>query len=395
MTLAALRRHGRVVRELLIVGERPDWTTMIEEASAAGASEATGSPPVPRWSASGAPVCDRATRPLHVWPGRISVRLAPRWVAARRIQTAIDEAVARHQAQSCVLHVWSPQALAWAAPAARPSAPMLIDSDVDDRLDRAVRWRQAMPAGVAVGFRVPSAAAQAALFVRGISPEHVALIRGFVDYAAINEARRGDARRRLGLDAEATVLLLLPPISPAAGSFTALWAALLLEKIRREVRVLIPRGGSESRRLTALAEATRHQQVLSLVEPGEGLPLLLAASNVALLTPPGDAPTWALPWAMAGGVRVVATAVPAVTEMLAHGHNAWLCRPASPKDTCRRILHALERPEESRRLCEAARSGAFRVFSRQRMVEQYEQAYANLLAGRGAGAGVRDAALVA
>ncbi|TWT43892.1 Glycosyl transferases group 1 [Phycisphaerae bacterium RAS1] len=362
LSLAALRQHGRVVRETLILGGEASWLGM-------------GVSPV------------SATH-------RITSRIAPRWIAARRVQGAIDAAVARHEAQSCVLHIWSPRALAWAAPAVRPTTPMLIDVDLDDRLDRVARWRRALPSNVCVGLRVPTAAAQRALGAQGVRVDDIPLIRGLVDYSAVNEARHSDARARLGITHDMTTILILPPITPAAGSFGALWAALLLEKIRRDVRVLVPQGGPESRRLAALARATRHDAVVSLVDPACGLPLLLAACNLALFTPPGDAPVWALPWAMAAGVRIVASAVPAVTEMLAHGHNAWLCRPANPRDACRRCLRALERTDESRKLGEAARSGAFRVFSRQRMIEQYEQAYANLLAGRPAGAGVVDAALV-
>jgi hypothetical protein len=58
------------------------------------------------------------------------------------------------------------------------------------------------------------------------------------------------------------------------------------------------------------------------------------------------------------------------------------------------MLQALEQPEQSRRQAETARSQAFEVFGRQSMVEQYQRAYANLAAGRAAGEGIPDSAMV-
>ena len=101
-----------------------------------------------------------------------------------------------------------------------------------------------------------------------------------------------------------------------------------------------------------------------------------------------------LPWAMAAGVPIVASAVHCVTEMLADRHNAWLCKAGEPRLAARRILTALETPGQARELAALARTQAYEVFSRQRMIRQYEIAYENLIAGRSIASGIDDAAMI-
>jgi glycosyltransferase involved in cell wall biosynthesis len=85
---------------------------------------------------------------------------------------------------------------------------------------------------------------------------------------------------------------------------------------------------------------------------------------------------------MASGRPLVATHVPAVTELLTHGHNAWLCRPNDPHDAARWLLRALEQPEQAREQAEQARRDAAALVCRERMIEEYRRVYARLSASQ-------------
>ena len=111
---------------------------------------------------------------------------------------------------------------------------------------------------------------------------------------------------------------------------------------------------------------------------------LVAAADLAVYLPISDAPVTGPAWAMMAGRPIVASAVPPVTELLEDGRSAWLCRPRDPHDAVRGMLNALEQPQVSARLAQAAGEKAAALFSPQRVLEQYGQAYAALAADGGA-----------
>jgi len=304
-----------------------------------------------------------------------------------------------------VLHVWSPTALAWCIPLAtaaerrgggdEPQRRCYLLAEIDGAggAEPFARRYRSRPAESRLAFVCPTAIVRRRLLENGVAADDCAVIREFVDFAAINEARSKNVRAQLGLDASDTVVAALPPVVSGSGSFNVAWATLLLSKMHPAVRLVVPGVGPEADRVQRLVDSIRHREVARFV-PRLSLPALLAAADLTVYLPEGDTPVTGLIWAMAAARPIVATAVPAVAELLAHGHNAWLCKPNSPKDAARRMLQALERPEESRQQAELARSQVFQVFGRQRMIEQYDQAYANLATGRDVGAGICDSAMI-
>lgn len=304
-----------------------------------------------------------------------------------------------------VLHVWSATALAWCLPLAAAAerrgsrdqpqrrCRFLVEMDGARDAEPFGRRYRSRPAESRLAFACPTAIVRRRLLENGVATDDCTVIREFVDFAALNEARNQNVRAELGLDASDTVVAALPPVVSGSGSFNVAWATLLLSKMHPGVRLVVPGVGPEADRVQRLVDSVRHREVARFV-PRLSLPALLAAADLTVYLPEGDTPVTGLVWAMAAARPIIATAVPAVAELLAHGHNAWLCKPNSPKDAARRMLQALERPEESRRQAELARSQVFQVFGRQRMIEQYAQAYANVMAGREVGEGIRDSAMI-
>lgn len=292
-----------------------------------------------------------------------------------------------------LLHAWSARAVHWAiGAAARDDRQVLIDAEFPAAGRALARWHTSGAArGQAdVSFVCPTAHAQRRMIAQGAPPERTALIRESVDFAAL-QVDAAAVRAGLSIAPGERLVLALPPHEP--GGRMSAWAAMLTEKVRPDVRLVVPGRGADVERLRHLIRSCRHEPMARF--PGERwpLPALLRAADAALFLPAGDAPAGALAWAMASGTPMVASATPGAAELLAHGSNAWLAHPNDPRDAAQRLLQALEQPETSRHQAHLARMQAYRVFSRQRMIEQFHRVYRNLARGARPGDGIADPAL--
>jgi glycosyltransferase involved in cell wall biosynthesis len=175
-----------------------------------------------------------------------------------------------------------------------------------------------------------------------------------VDDIHADAARR--TRESLALGPSDELCLLLPPVAREAGAFTATWALFLLHKVRPAARLIVPGTGREVDRIRRLAESCNHETLVRFTGDRLELMDLLAAADIAVFLPRADASLTGVRAALAFATPIVASDVRAVRELLRNGHNARLCRPDSPRDATRRMLDALEQPEESKRLADVGRS---------------------------------------
>jgi len=328
-----------------------------------------------------------------VLDSRIATPLGVGWLAARTARRVIP------RAGGTIIHVWSRAALEWAAPGlgvgrrATPDArdvriAMAVELPAD--FTRLVRGYSPLWARRALHFICPTGTARQRLVEAGVAADACVVVRDAVDYARLGAARAVDLRRTLRLSGADTAVLILPPVSRASGSVTAAWAAMLLGVARADVRLVAPGNGRESRRVAELVASCGMSGKLRVAPPELGLVELLAGADLTAFLPEGDAPLNGVLAALAAGKPIVASAVPAVTELLVHGRNAWLCRPGSPRDAARRMLQVLDDPQRAAAQASAARTQVFRAVSRQRMLERYRRVYENLLADRLPGFGLDD-----
>lgn len=182
----------------------------------------------------------------------------------------------------------------------------------------------------------------------------------------------------LGLSDDDRAVLVLPPLTRASGGFVAAWAALLAEKVRHDVRLVLPADGPDTLRVRRLIEDCRHAWMVRWAPPHLPLGDLLAACELATFTPVADAPLSNLAATIVAGHPVVASAVPTVLELLTDRQTGWLCRPGDPKDAARALLHALEHPDDSRRQAQQAQADLGRLFAEKAISEEYADAYARL-----------------
>jgi glycosyltransferase involved in cell wall biosynthesis len=265
-----------------------------------------------------------------------------------------------------------------------------VEATCDARLLADQVSRLAMEA--TVGLACSSDTVRRRLVVAGIPPRDCVVIRDTADQTAVDETRRSSIRAQLDLLPEHTVVLALPPAERGTGTVVAAWAAMLLEKVWPGTRLIVPGKGREVQRVSWLVESCRHRWMLRRAGRRFDLSELLAAADLAVFLPTGDAALGGVIAALDSGRPLIASAVPVTRELLSHGENAWLCRPDDPKDAARRMLQALEDPERSGAQAERGRALASQALSPRRLIEQVSRAYANLLAGRRVGEGIVDAA---
>jgi glycosyltransferase involved in cell wall biosynthesis len=298
-----------------------------------------------------------------------------------------------------VWHVWSPAALRWviaqraSSGPARTETPRLVaDCDLSTSPRDLAAWRRVSGAPE-LQFICASLTAQRRLLQHGLSLDATVVIRDGVDFGALHAVDRAAVRAALRFEPHQTVALALPPVQRGGGAFYAAWGVMLAQKIARGLRLVVPGDGPETHRVGRMARACRHEHVVRCVGRTRAPHELLAACDLAVCLPRRDMPLPALPWAMAAACPIVASATPCVSELLVHGHNAWLARPDEPRDIARRLLQAVEHADEARRRAHIARMQAYKVFSRQRMLEQFEAAWLNLSRGRAVSHELADAAL--
>lgn len=221
---------------------------------------------------------------------------------------------------------------------------------------------------------------------RGVDPEQVFLAPNAVDESLLDERPDGAAFRTAhGIGQEEFVVGSVSSLHPYEGFGTLLEAAALMRDRDREVRVLLVGDGEDREALLALAERLGIADTCVFpgrVEPADAL--RAQACLDVMVVPRLDTGVARLVTplkpveAMAYGVPVVASDLPALRELLADGRAGSLVPPADPealagamirlrKDDAHRQGQVAEALEEVRR---------FRTWPS--VVETYQQVYARV-----------------
>ena len=319
-----------------------------------------------RWSVPNA-ACVRAPLPAGL-------------LRARALQRLIDQLAHSSSASGrCVIHTWSPAAFDWCAGLCHPDQPLAVEVQAGDDLRRVARQLASRPTTSHAVLLCPTPLVLRQLAGLGVSPESCVVIPEALDVGELAQVDRDELRERLGLTPNQTVVLAVPPISRDAGTFAAVWATLVLEKVRPDIRLVVPADGREHYRIGRLIRSCGQEHVTRLAGSDLRPTQLAVLADLAVFLPRRDVPLSGLMWAMAAGRPVVASAIPAVAEVLADGRNARLCGTESPAEAARLMLELLEQPDEAHRLANAARTDALSWPDRAATTGEYARCYANLL----------------
>ncbi len=276
-----------------------------------------------------------------------------------------------------IAHVWTPTAARWAVGLAEDVAAMLFE--VSPSLDtRALRaWLRDVPLAAAA-VACPLSAVRARLERLGVPRRQCLIVPPLVDVAGLAAADRAAARARCGVGEGDTAVLILPPIEPGGGAFYAAWAGMLVEKVRPDVRLLLPLGSPESDRIRRLVRACEHNRMFRFVAPELPLSELVAAADLAAFLAQGPVSPFGLATALAAGRALIATDNPAVRELRCDRGLVWWCRPRDPRDAARALLAALEVSPEARIVPDVVVASAREAFSPEAVESTYAAAYTEL-----------------
>ena len=197
--------------------------------------------------------------------------------------------------------------------------------------------------------------ASEAIRLRIAPPDRIRAISSPIDAVPrVSPARRAEARRVLGLPADAKVVGTAARLDSQKAPLDMVRAIAALRRsdvfmvwfgeghLRAETERLIDRCGVADRFLlvgerTDVAQLLPALDVFAMSSLYEGLPCAVVE-------------------AMSCGVPVVATAVNSVPEIVISGRTGLLARPGDPASLGRAIGYLLEHPDEGARMADAARS---------------------------------------
>ncbi|HML94198.1 MAG TPA: MSMEG_0565 family glycosyltransferase [Thermodesulfobacteriota bacterium] len=223
------------------------------------------------------------------------------------------------------------------------------------------------------------------------------VINNGVDYGTYSSARGGDkeaAKKEFGAGG-AKVMLSIGGIEPRKNTITVLHAynaARAYLKTQGERLVWLIGGGEtlfdyRAYRHEFFSELSRlglgeNSDVIVLGSvPAGKMPLLYASADVFAF--PSVKEGWGLVLleAMSGGVPVVSSNIPPMTEFLTNGENAVLVDPADYKGLARGILEIVEDPELAARLAAKGDETA-RFYSWESAARRHAELYGSILEER-------------
>ncbi len=229
----------------------------------------------------------------------------------------------------------------------------------------------------------------------GMSPAMCVVIRPGVDFRLLNHGQRLAIREKLHIGKNDLIAIASEPATRRGGHFDALVAVHLANHALPELRIMMPGSSRETVRLARWAKLLPSPN--TLIAPGSTYRFeeLMAAADVFIASPKGEASTTAISWAMAAGAMIVAKANYSTCELIANKVNGLLFKVGSDERASVAIGNLLVQYGSHKKLLEVARGHAYEAFGIRRNVDQHLQLYKNLLEGNALDQGITDSAISA
>lgn len=291
-----------------------------------------------------------------------------------------------------LVHAWGLDAAETAGLALRSSIPLLVSQFDPCPPDRRVNMLRAILPMTRGAIACAAATVRRRLIERGVGADQCVVVRPGVDFGAINETHKSRAYAPPGGRAGSTLVVTADANMPDAGQEIAVWATAVWRNLDADIRVMVPGVTRGDDRLIRPATTQRHPEAVAWPSPEAPFESLVTGADILLLPVSRDISTTAIAWAMAGSTLVVAGAVYATAELLAHQHNALLIKPDTPRRMAIRTAATLGDLEGVAELKDTARGQAYEVFGVRRCIDQHARLYDNLLAGRDPSDGIADSA---
>jgi glycosyltransferase involved in cell wall biosynthesis len=224
-----------------------------------------------------------------------------------------------------------------------------------------------------------------------VSSDRVTVVFRSRDPARLGErslARRIEARRRFGLGDDEVILSIGRQV-PQKGHEYLVEAFERVTAARPRTRLLIAGApGASTAAVEARIARSGVGERIQLLGHREDVGDLLVAADVLAFPSLYEGLGGTLIEAMALGLPIVASDLPALREVSADGEAAWLVRPADVRALSSAMLKLLEQPAQAAALAERARARFLANFTPEQESAAMLEFYRKVLAARG-GAGSR------
>lgn len=212
-----------------------------------------------------------------------------------------------------------------------------------------------------------------------VAPEHSSVIRSGIDLSLFeNLPLKSEARRELGLPPEHPVVTQVSNFKPQKAPLDCVRAAALIAQRIPQAHFVMAGDGPLRDDVRALGKKLGLGDRLLLPGWQRNIPLLYAATDVAVLSSRHEGLPRAVVEALASGVPVVATEVDGTPEVLSNGENGYLVPPGDVELLADRVCLVLA-DEECRTRMSAAASRGLEEFDINTMVRQQEELYTCLI----------------
>lgn len=255
-----------------------------------------------------------------------------------------------------VVHAWSPRAARWAGAAfetattvSRFVCDLVLPFDTRS-CDELLRLRRTRPLELTCESDVGAALLDRAGFAR----DEIHVVPSVTVASEPDQTQRARQRRAWRVEEPAPLVLILPPVAPHSGAFTATWGALVVQRIFTRLRILLPGRGAEAARILRTADATGQAAAM---RPTGDAPLtdLLAAADLAVFLPASDMTTYSLEAAARCGLPIVASPTQANSRALAQANGVTWCVPEDRAAASRAILEVVDSLQDRPAATAAAR----------------------------------------
>jgi glycosyltransferase involved in cell wall biosynthesis len=192
------------------------------------------------------------------------------------------------------------------------------------------------------------------------------------------EIKRLELRRELGIPKEAKVVTLVARLVPIKRVDRFLRVARLIAE-REAAHFVIAGDGELGAELRSSSDARALGERLSWIGFRRDMPAVCFASDVVVLTSDNEGTPVSLIEAQAAEVPVVATDVGGVRSVVNDGHTGIVRHPDDDSALAQAVVDILTDAALAKRLAVAGRAHALSAFSIERLVEDLDRLYSDLL----------------
>jgi len=226
-----------------------------------------------------------------------------------------------------------------------------------------------------------------AIEIEGVNPNKIRLIyNGVADEILQEEGfdkRRTATRKALGIDETEVMLISVGRLTHQKGHSYLLQAMPAIRACTPKAKLFIVGDGPLRKKLENLTKQLGIQREVQFLGTRTDVPCLLAAADVFIHPSVSEGMPNALLEAMAVGLPCVVSALDAVQDILQHELNSLLVPPSDAVAMSEAVCRLLKDEKLRKVLGSQAQKLVREQFSSQRMIDQYEQLFNQILNQQG------------